>query len=201
MDLQKTGQQDTLRARVAALRGGGGGGLRIASFSPASVIAALRMLLYAYPARYRRDRVLLEKTLRAFVVTVIPGADRNDPDLVRMYFDTDYPFFPYTGYMVYDLARRTAHRHPGGSFGDLVAGERTAILSEALASDDTTSRLFKGAMLMAQVSYFAGIYDPGKGCALIDFPGKNDGFRQEEISLPDAGAYLGEAATAEGNPP
>ncbi|HTY57783.1 MAG TPA: hypothetical protein VMF59_03160 [Bacteroidota bacterium] len=173
----------------------------MSSFSPASVTAALRMLLYAYPARYRTDRELQENTLRAFVVTVIPGADRGDPDLVRMYYDTNYPFFPYTGYLVYDLAVRTARRQPGRGFGELVPGERTAIIADALASDDTTSRLVKAAMLMAQVSYFAGIYDPAKGCALIDFPGMNDGFSPEEISRPDADAYLGEPDTADGNPP
>ncbi len=200
MDLQKTRTQDSLRSRIEALRGGGGA-LRAASFTPGSVISAVRMLLYLYPAKFRRDTVLQEHTLRAFVVTVIPGAEREDPDLVRMYYDTDYPFYPYTGYLVFDIETRTARRHPGTSFGELPPGERTAILSEALASDDTTSRLFKGAMLMAQVSYFAGIYDPGKGCPLIEFPGRNAGFTPEEISLPDAGDYLGEPATADGNPP
>jgi hypothetical protein len=159
------------------------------------------MLLYLYPQKYRIDRALQDSSLRAFVVTVIPGADRDDAHLVRMYHDEHYPFFPYTGYLVFDLARRTARRGLAGSFGEIPADQRTAIVGEAVSSDDTTSRLFKGAMLMAQVSYYAGIYDPEKGCPLIEFPGRNNGFRPEEISYPDAEEYLGDPVSADGNPP
>jgi hypothetical protein len=157
-------------------------------------------VLDLYPVRYRNDAALQEATLRAFVITVIPGANRDDPDLVRMYHDRDYPFYPYSPYLVFDLSKRTRRRSPSGTFADLPADQRTSILCEALSSDETTSRLFKGAILMAQVSHYAGIYSPQRGCALIDFPGRNSGFTLQEISRPDAETYLGVAATSDGNP-
>jgi len=197
MDLHSTSSPAGLRARLEALRGGGGK-LRAASFTPQSVLSAVRMLLYLYPSQYRRDPDLQDRVLRAFVVTVIPGADPAEPDLVRMYADTHYPFYPYTGYLVYALERRG--KRPGG-FAGLTPEERTLAVQGALAADDTTSRLLKGAILMAQVSYFAGIYHPERGCPLIEFPGRNAGFTPEEISLPDAAAYIGDGTTADGNPP
>jgi len=197
MDLHSTSTPTGLRARLEALRGSGGR-LRAASFTPPSIVSALRMLLYLYPPEYRRDRALQERVLRAFVLTVIPGADPAEPDLVRMYYDEHYPFFPYTGYLVYALERRGKRQ---GGFVRLTPAGRTQAVLGALASDDTTSRLFKGAILMAQVSYFAGIYHPERGCPLIEFPGKNGGFTPEELSLPGAGEYLGAGTTPDGNPP
>jgi len=197
MDLHSTSSPAGLRARLEALRGGGGR-LRAASFTLPSVVAAVRMLFYLYPSKYRRDAGFQDRVLRAFVVTVIPGADPWEPDLVRMYHDTHYPFFPYTGYLAYALERRGRSR---GGFLLLGPGERTRVIQDSLSSDDTTSRLFKGAILMAQVSYFAGIYHPERGCPLIDFPGRNSGFTREELSYPDAAEYVGPETTADGNPP
>ena len=197
MDLHSTSSPAGLRARIEALRGSGGR-LRAASFTLPSIVSAVRMLLSLYPSKYRRDTDFQDRVLRAFVVTVIPGADPAEPDIVRMYHDTHYPFFPYTGYLVYALERRG---NPEGGFAALTPDERTRAVQRALAGDDTTSRLFKGAILMAQVSYFAGIYHPERGCPLIDFPGKNAGFTPEELSLPDAAAYVGDGTTVDGNPP
>jgi len=132
---------------------------------------------------------------------VIPGANEDQSDLVRMYHDTYYPFYPYTGYLVYDLAKRSRALMGTEAFDCLDAGQRTAVVEAALSGDDTTARLYRGAMLMAQVSFFAGVYNPDHGCALIDFPGKNNGFSREVLTYPDAWKYLGREVTTDGNPP
>ena len=54
---------------------------------------------------------------------------------------------------------------------------------------------------MAQVSYYAGIYDPDKGCSLIDFPGRNAGFSLSELAGKNVEAALGDEMTVDGNPP
>ena len=186
--------------RLQALKGGGGS-ISGASLRPAAIVSAVRMLLDLYPRRFRADADLRDRLLRAFVLTVIPGADHDSPNLVRMYHDTDYPFYPYAGYLVHDLARRSMHLFGTETFDLLDSGERTIVLEDALASDETTSRLYRGALLIAQVSYFAGVYDPDRGCPMIDFPGRNQGFTPAELSYPDSARFLGVESTKDGNPP
>ncbi len=199
MDLHNSVVQDTLWSRIRELRNSGTG-VQASSFAPAAVLSAVRMIANLYPRRFRADLGLRDRILRAFVVTVIPGADEVDPHLVRMYSDTYYPFYPYTGYLVYDLARRSRVLWGTEAFNSLDPERRTAVVENALSGDETTARLYRGAMLMAQVSYFAGVYDPDHGCALIDFPGKNNGFPREAITYPDAWRYLGEETSTDGNP-
>jgi hypothetical protein len=159
------------------------------------------MILNLYPKRFRVDVGLQDRLLRAFVTTVIPGADERDPYLVCMFHDTYYPFYPYTGYLVHDLAKRSDALMGNEAFDGLDTDQRTTVVEDALSADDTTARLYRGAMLMAQVSYFAGVYNPDHACALIDFPGRNNGFSREHLTYPDASKYLGDEATADGNPP
>lgn len=199
MDLRLSPEGDSLRTRLRALRGNAGG-LKAASLRPAAILTALRMLLDIYPRRFRKDAALRDRLLKAFVLTVIPGADESCRNLTRMYYDADYPFYPYTGFLLYNLTARST-RLFGDAFDRLDPARRTSVLVDALAADDTTSRLFKGAILMAQVSYYAGIYDPDRGCPLIEFPGRNRGYSAAEISYPDPKEFLGTESVTDGNPP
>jgi hypothetical protein len=200
MDLHATVARDTLWMRLRELRNSGAG-VPLRSLSPRALKAAVRMLLNLYPKLFRTDLELQNRILRAFVVTVIPGADEGEPDLVRMFGDPYYPFYPYTGYIVFDLVRRSRALFGTGAFDTLDAIRKTAVLEDALSADDTTARLYRGAMLMAQVSFFAGVYNPARGCSLIDFPGENNGFRREALTYPEGGKYLGVEVTTDGNPP
>ena len=140
-----------------------------------SGFSALQMLLRLYPRRYRQDGWLIDRTLRSFVITIIPGASYDDPHLIAMYLDAYYPFAPYTGYFVYNLTRRSRKLYGQEEFQRLLPAERTAVIRDALNGDETVSRLTRGAILMAQVSYYGGIYDPDGKCPLIGLPGKNSG--------------------------
>ena len=199
MDFHRSTTRDSLWARLRTLQSSGAT-LGPSAFTPGAVLAALRMLLDLYPAVFRQDTALQDRVLRAFATTIIPGADIGEPDLVRMYHDTDYPFYPYTGFLVYDLETRAGRLHGGVSFERISADDRTSVVQDALNSDDTTSRLYRGAILMAQVSYYAGIYHPERGCELIEFPGRNGGFSLEESSYPWAESALGYETTFDGNP-
>ncbi|HXX63848.1 MAG TPA: hypothetical protein VEO56_08630 [Bacteroidota bacterium] len=201
MDLQRRSGDDSLLARLRTLRSGVPGKIPWRMILPGAVISAFRMIFKLYPRRYSTDRTLADQVLRAFVLTVIPGADHDDPDLVRMYFDRDYPFYPYTAFLVFDLVRRSKRICAGSTFAELGREERTLVIEKALAANDTVARLYRGAMLMAQVSYYAGIYDPEKGCPLIDFPGMNAGFSRQEISYPNPAQYLPHQMSLDGNPP
>jgi hypothetical protein len=166
-----------------------------------SGFTAIQMLLRIYPKRFREDGSLIDRVLRAFVMTIIPGAPLDDPNLIRMYLDSYYPFCPYSGFLAYDLVRRSRKLHGVERFDELSQTQRTAVVQSALGSDETVSRLYKGAILMAQVSFYGGIYDPEKGCPLIDFPGRNNGYFPREMFYSDAQRFLAVELTGDGNPP
>ena len=200
MDVQHSHPSDSLLSRVRTLQSSGAANGSML-LSPRAILSGVRMLLDWYPRRFSRDAGLQDRVLRAFVGAIIPGAAPEEPDLVRMYHDTDYPFYPYAPYLVYDLVHRTQRRHGHEGFERLSLDERTGVIQEALDSDDTTARMVRGAILMANVSYFAGIYHPERGSPLIDFPGENRGFSLEDSSYPGAELCFGTETTSDGNPP
>ena len=52
-----------------------------------SIPRALQMVLKLFPHKYCNDPILIERTLRAFVTAIIPGADRDEKFLIKMYED------------------------------------------------------------------------------------------------------------------
>src|SRR5437763_6700550 len=119
----------------------------------------LRVLGSAYPQAFDDDDALVDRVLRAFVTAVIPGAPADDPDLVRAYTDPAYPFAQYVGFFAADLSRRATRRFEGRRFERLPVRERTAVIAEGLAADGTTRKLYNGAVALAQITFYAGIYD------------------------------------------
>jgi len=165
----------------------------------ASGCSPLRILLKDYPKRFEEDAGLRESTLRSFVTTVIPGAAMDQPDLIRIYGDPFYPFRQYCGFFLSDLARRSSDLFGTDKFDRLVLEQRTIVIENGLDGDATVARLYRGAILMAQASYFGGIYDDVKGCPQIDFHGSNAGFTDSEIFYPNASVFLASEATVDGN--
>ena len=159
----------------------------------------LRILLKDYPRKFGNDPGLRESTLRSFVTAVIPGAAIDEPDLVRIYSDPFYPFQPYCAFFASDLSRRSSDLFATDEFNRLAPGQRTSVIENGLEADDTVARLYRGAILMAQVSYFGGIYDDEKGCPLIDFHGSNPGFTDAQMFYPNASVFLANEATMNGN--
>jgi hypothetical protein len=151
-----------------------------------SIPLALQMVLRLFPHRYCNDRALKEKTLRSFVTTIIPEADKDEKFLIKMYEDEYYPFHTYCGYFIYDLNKRSMKLFSGKEFSFLSLGKRTQVVKNALSGRELTARLYKGAILMAQVSYYGAIYQEENGCKLIDFPGRNSGYETKEITYPFA---------------
>jgi hypothetical protein len=174
------------------------------AFTSAVLAAALtgcstiRGALRLYPARYDRDEELVDATLRAFVTTVIPGAPADDENLVRAFSDPYYPFVEHRGFLVFDLAERARRLAGDGRFDRLPLPARTAVLQDGLASEDAVQRLYRGAIFLAQASFYGGIYDP-KGCPFIDFPGANRGYPPEVAFHPNPAPHLAAEATRDGN--
>jgi len=158
----------------------------------------LRLAFGLYPAQ---DDRAADRVLRAFVVTVIPGAPPEDPNLTRVFFDPFYPFAPYRSWLVWDLDRRARALTGGTSYPDLDLGRRADVVQDALvAGDGTTARLYQGAIFLAQAAVYAGIYDDELGCPLIDFHGASGLLPLEAQTYPAPGRFLPAADTADGNP-
>lgn len=159
----------------------------------------IRILLKDYPKRYDSDTTLREATLRAFVTAVIPGAPPDEPNLVRMFSDDYYPFRSYCGFFVSDLNKRSKELYDMNRFDELTPVQRTEIIRQGLDADATTARLYRAAILVAQASFYGGIYDDEKGCRLIGFEGTNSGFAPEEMSYTNCSLVLAHEATSSGN--
>jgi len=159
----------------------------------------LKIVFNAFPERFSNDTNLCEQMLRSFVTAVIPGAVEDDTNLIRIFRDNYYPFCEYCDFFVSDLAARSANLFGDDQFDRLTQKQRTAVVRDGLDGDATLKRLYQGAIFMAQVSYYAGIYDDEKGCPLIDFQGSNYGFAEEEMYYTNSSLYLAPGATSDGN--
>jgi hypothetical protein len=158
----------------------------------------MRVLVNAYPQAFDDDPALTERVLRAFTITVIPGAPALDADLTRAFVDADYPFAPFAAFFASDLDRRGRERY-GEAFEQLDPAARTTIIADGLAADATTRKLYNGAIALAQIAFYAGIYDDRRGCILIGFEGGYRWHPLTEITHPHPTRFLAEALTPDGN--
>jgi hypothetical protein len=152
------------------------------------------------PPRLRHDPALVDRVLRAFVAAVIPGAPVDDATLVRAYHDPYYRLAKYTGFLASDLCGRARRLLGNGAFDELSIEARTRVIQDALAADATTARLYNGAIFLAQVAFYGGIYDDDRGCPLIGFEGAYQFRGPEAITYPEPERFLGRAMTPDGNP-
>lgn len=161
----------------------------------AAACTPLRILTHSYPRDFKHAPELVDRILRAFVSTVVPGAP-DSPNLARAHTDGRLPFASYAEFFAADLCRRSQDVFGTDAFDQLTAKERTAVLQNGLAADATTRKLYQGAIYLAQVSFYGGIYDDDAGCALIDFPGR---YRGTDISYDDCHRFLPPSLTDNGN--
>ncbi len=176
--------------------------IRGLAFLTVGLVAActpLRVLVDAYPQVFDDDDELVDRVLRAFVTAVIPGAPADDPNLVRAHTDPAYPFAQYAGFFAADLSRRAAQRFDGRPFEQLDVHQRTTVIVDGLKADGTTRKLYSGAIALAQIAFYAGMYDDRKGCALIGFEGGYRWHAPNDITYHDPARFLSYARTADGN--
>jgi hypothetical protein len=180
--------------RRTALRGIAGfiGGAALAACTP------LRILAGWYPEEFDRDPELTDRVLRAFVDTIIPGAPPDDPNLARVFVDTDLPFADHAAFFAADLCRRSEALF-GVRFHRLGRSRRVAVVQAALRSDGTTRRLYEGGIFLAQIAIYAGIYDDLAGCPLIEFEGRYRIRPLAELTFPNPDEFLPPPTTVAGN--
>lgn len=171
----------------------------IAALASLSGCTPARILLKKYPQKYKRDEALIEETLRAFVVTIIPGADYFDKDLIKVFYDEYYPLSKYRSFIVYDISKRSEKLHGTNQFESLTPGQRTEVVENAEEGSKIIRKLYNGAIILSQVAYYASIYDDDKGCALIDYEGKNYGYSHVQKCYEDNMPFLSIEHSSQGN--
>ena len=170
-------------------------GALIASCTPAKI------LFKAYPDEFKNSHTLQDEMLRAFAVTIVPGADRNTPKLTQIYYDLYYPFASYVPFFISDLDSRSKKLFAGRSFISLIQANRERVVLDALRNGDSViQRLYHGAIYMTRANIYAGIYDDRYGCPHINFHGTSQDFFPEEMYYPDAKKYFAKQSSLTGNP-
>ncbi len=164
-------------------------GLALTACTPLRIVAGI------YPADFKQHRDQVTRVLRAFMSTVIPGAP-DSSDLVRVLSDRQYPFARYAAFFASDLCRRAGGACANERFWELEPQQRVRVINAGLAADATTRKLYGGAIFLAQLAFYGGIYDDDAGCPLIDFAGR---YRGDPISYDGAARFLPATLTQSGN--
>ena len=73
------------------------------------------------------------------------------------------------------------------------------MIRDGLTADPTTRKLYSSAVVLAEVAFYAGIYDDQKGCELIGFDGCYRWRSLTDITHRNPERFVPEAATADGN--
>lgn len=159
----------------------------------------IKIGLGVYPNSYDTNLEIGERVLRAFVTTVIPGIPATTPNLIRVFEDDDYPLAQFRGYLISDLCERADKLFDMKLFSALDAEQRIRVVQDALSAHKTTRQVYEGAIWLAQISCFAGIYNDAGGCELIDFQGASGLLPLAEQTYPAPELYLAHSLTADGN--
>ncbi|GMR25392.1 MAG: hypothetical protein BMS9Abin39_0687 [Ignavibacteria bacterium] len=158
----------------------------------------VRILLKSYPDKYDYDKEMGRQIMDAFVLTVIPGANPDDPDLSRIFNDEYYKFSKYLGFFISDLCSKSKQLFNIENFSNLTPLQRTKVIQSGLKDDSTTAKLYTGAIYMTQVSYYSCIYNDEKALELIDYNGSY-GFMDADMFYNNSDKLLADEITFSGN--
>lgn len=166
----------------------------------ASGCTPLRLAFHPNPEPFRGEGGAADRVLAAFVRTVAPRADGSNEELARVFADPAYPFAPYRSFFAADLCRRSEDRFGTKSFDSLAEDARARVMEDGLKGDAVARRLYGGAIFLAQVAVYSGVYDDVRGSRAINFDGSNSGFPPETLTYPVPEWYLPAASSGDGNP-
>lgn len=166
----------------------------------AAACTPVRMGLKIYPEEFHVNDALVDGTLRAFVLTIIPGLPDGAPDLTRPFYDELFGLAPYRGYLASDLCDRARRLTGEAGFARLPYEQRALIVAAGMAGGGLTTRLYHGAAFAVQVATYASIYDDERGCPINEFEGR---FTLEQMAgVPDVrlDRFAELTASGTGNP-
>ena len=137
-----------------------------------------------------------DTTLRAFSEVIILEVNPDEPGLSDVFYDKYYPFLKYVEILAEDLDKVSRRRYRTENFSDLSISNRTKIVESKLTEKGISRSIYLAAVYLIQLSFFTGIYNPDKGCDLIEFNCED----QVTDSYQDIAYFEGNPATIDGNP-
>lgn len=165
----------------------------------ATACTPVRIGLKLYPRDFHEHPELVDETLRAFVLTVIPGTEEH-PDLTRHFYDEFLEIGAHREYLAYDLCVRAGRLSGNRRFAALDYAARERVVADGLAAGGVTTRLYTASVHVTQIACYAGIYDDKRGCPVIDFRGRFRFEHAARASEPDLEAIHRMTAAGTGNP-
>lgn len=122
-----------------------------------------------------------DKTIRAFIETIMPGTDTTHPNLTVVFQDPGFGF-GQTRWLFNDNLRKRALEKCGTlAFHKLSYDQKAAIIRDGLEDHGRISQLYSAAVFAAQLTVLTGIYKKEPCCPLINF---HDGLDKREAYDP-----------------
>jgi len=158
-----------------------------------------RIVLHGYPQQFHTDAGLVDRVLAALAETILPDAGKDAGALARPFYDERFPLHTYREFLASDLCARARARYGTPRFDALSLSERACVVQDGLAADKTSEKLYSGAIFLAQIAFYAGIYDDDAGCAAIEFDGRFRPPPFSELTYANAEEFLAEEIGVNGN--
>lgn len=137
-----------------------------------------------------------DKTIRAFIETIIPGTDISHPNLTVVFRDPYFGFGKVRWLFNFSLRKRALLKYRTLSFHELSYDQKAEIIREGLDERGRISQLYSGAVFAAQLTVFTGFYRQEPCCPLINF---TEGLDTNEICYLDGQKFFTNAITTDGN--
>lgn len=159
----------------------------------------VKILLHAYPERFYTDAGLIHRVLAALADTILPDAGGDAATLARPFYDERFPLQKYRSFLASDLCARARALCGTHRFELLSWRDRARVVEDGLSADATTEKLYAGAIFLAQIAFYGGIYDDDAGCAAIGFDGRYHPRPLAELTYANAEDFLAEEIGLNGN--
>ncbi len=172
----------------------------LAGAGVATACTPVRIGLKLYPRDFDEHPELVEETLRAFVLAVVPGMPPDDPNLTRVFHDELFRLDEHRAWLAYDLCRRAGDYTGDRHFAALSSAARGRVISGALAAGGVTTRLYTAAIYVTQITVFSSVYDDSSGCPLWHYDGPFEIEQLAGLRDPYLDDFRAITAAGSGNP-
>jgi len=152
-----------------------------------------------YPESISLDPDTVTRMLAAFVAVVIPEPAAAGA-VVHRFADPVLRFTDYRSALAADLMRRAQQCADTDRFDRLPAAQRAAIVQEGLDGGAVSAKLYGGAVFLARIVFYCGLWNERGACDFIGFEGAYAFSGYEAVTWPEPERFLPVAITADGNP-
>ncbi len=165
------------------------------------VIGTLGLWVHWKPTLAQAEKMMSgaafeDKTIRAFIETIVPGTDTAHPNLTVVFQDPGFGFGQTRWLFNCNLRNRALKKCGTLAFHKLSYDQKAAIIRDGLEDHGRISQLYSAAVFAAQLTVLTGFYKKEPCCPLINF---REGPDIDEIYYPDGQKFFTNATKTDGN--